>query len=254
MPERIELRAEIVDIAAVRRRGDAGEKIALAKRIFSLWQPIFSHLDTRDYTFHLEKHVEDATATQIRGIFGVDREGKDRALMIVRVHEHLIGGRIWARLTKNAGVDPAVVQSGFGQPFVAWEIWRYRLKHPFRPFFIVDNAVSPAAYCGYAKTYSGFAPTAARGIPERWWPLAAEVAAAMDGRPVDGLRREVRRFPAVVRDPRPQRPPSARSQAAARFFEEATGGDPALGVLVMAPLTFSRCAFATLRYLLVGAR
>jgi hypothetical protein len=243
----VRLRTEVVDIAAV-RRGSLEGRIALAKRIFALWQPIFSHLDQHDYTFHLQKHVEDHTAVQIRAVFGVDDHGRDQALVIVRVHEHTIGGRIMARLTINAGAAPTVVQRHFGQDFVAIEPWRYLLRHPFRRFFVVDSAVSAASYCAYAKTYAGFAPTRDRPIPDAWWPLAEAGALALGGQRVPDAPREVWRFPAAVRDRAPQRPISDRSRAAADFFRELTHGDPRLGVLVMAPLTFVSYGYTVARY------
>ena len=238
----------MVDLAAVRRRGDPREKDELARRIYTLWRPIFSHLDARDHGYHLQKHVEDETAVQIRALFGLDADGRDRALMIVRVHEHEIDGRVWARLTVNAGFDPAYVQSRFGQEFLALEAWRYRLAHPFRPFFIVDSAVSAASYCAYAKTFFGFAPRPGRPIPASWWALAEAGAEALGGESVDGAPREVRRFPAVVRDPNPRRTGSVRSAEAARFFQQATAGIPNAGILILAPLSFRHYGLTTLRY------
>jgi hypothetical protein len=241
------LRTEIVDFAAVRRGGTAGRE-SLALRIFALWQPIFSHLDDKDFTFHLAKHVEDETAVQIRGLFGIDALGRDRALIIVRVHEHDLEGETWARLTVNAGFAPGLVQSRFGQDFLVLEAWRYRLSHPLRPFFVVDSAVSAASYCAYEKSYSGFAPTRTRAIPEEWWGLGEAGAAALGGERVEGARREVRRFAATVRDRSPRRPVSARSREAAEFYYQATGGDPAVGMLVMAPLSFPRYGYTAARY------
>ncbi len=242
------VRTSLVDFGVIRRRGDAAEKEALARRIFALWRPIFEHLDVHDHTFHLAMHVEDESAVQIRGLFGIDESGQDRALMIVRVHEHVIAGRTWARLTINAGYHPSLVQSQFGQDFLAWEAWRYRLRHPLRPFFVVDCAVSAASYCAYAKTYAGFAPTRERPIPDAWWPFAEVGAAALRGVGVEGAQREVRRFPGVVRIPTPQRMTSKRSREAARFFNEITGGDRRNGVLVMAPLGFLHYGYTTARY------
>ena len=242
------LAKEIVDIAALRQRGDSAEKERLARRIFDLWQPIFSHLDGKDFTFHLERHVEEPTSSQIRALFGKDAAGRDRALMIVRVHEHRIAGRTWARLTVNAGFDHAFVQSHFGQEFLAWETWRYRFRHPLRPFFIVDAAVSAASYCVYAKTYSGFAPTRDRPIKEAWWPLAEAGSGALSGEAVVGRPREVRRFPGQVRNPVTRVPTSPRSQEAAAFFEELTRGEDRAGVLVMAPLGFLSMGLTTARY------
>jgi hypothetical protein len=241
------LRGEIVDFAAIRAQG-AQVREALARRIFALWQPIFSHLDDKDYRFHLAKHVEDEGPAQIRGIFGIDSRGRDRALVIVRVHEQIIGGRVWARLTANAGCDQAFVQSGFGHAFMALEIWRYRLRHPLRPLFLVDAVVSPASYCAYDKVFSGFAPTRRRQIPDAWWPLAEAGAEALSGVAIDGAPREARRFGVIVRDPQPRKPASARAEAAAKFYEEITGGDPEVGVLVMAPLSLSRYGYSSLRF------
>ena len=241
------LRTEIVDFASVRRRSQA-ERIALAKRIFALWQPIFSHLDDLDYTFHLKKHVEDESAVQIRGLFGIDEAGRDRALVIVRVHEHQIDGRTWARMSINAGVDPSLVQRHFGQRFIACEPWRYLLRHPQRPFFVVDCVVSAASYCIYEKMYAGFCPTRERPIPEPWWPLAEMGATALGGRAVEGAPREVRRFGIRVRDPRARQPSSERAKAAAQFFHELTGGDPELGVLVMAPMSIHAYSTTMLKF------
>lgn len=244
---RTALRTEVVDLAAVRRESKAARE-SLARRIFALWQPIFSHLDDKDYTFHLAKHVEDETAVQIRGLFGIDAAGRDRALMIVRVHEHDLEGKTWARLTVNAGFSSGFVQSRFGQHFLVLEAWRYRLRHPLRPFFVVDCAVSAASYCVYEKSYSGFAPTRNRPIPDEWWGLGEAGAAALGGERVEGARREVRRFAATVRDPSPRRPVSDRSKEAAEFYNEATRGDPTSGILVMAPLSFPSYGSTTARY------
>jgi hypothetical protein len=242
------LREEVIDFARV-RRGDRAGREKLAKRIFALWQPIFSHLDNADYAFHLRKHVEDESAAQIRGIFGVDQDGNDQALMIVRVHEHEIDGALFARLTINAGFSASMVQSQFGQDFLAWEAWRYRLAHPLRRFFIVDCAVSPASYCAYEKTYIGFAPTRERPILAEWWPLAEIGARALGGVSVEGARREVMRFDGVVRDTSARRASSERSRRAAQFYQEITQGHPSSGVLVMAPLDFVSYAHTSLRYL-----
>jgi hypothetical protein len=243
------LRPEVVDIAALRRSGTGAEKQALAGRIFALWQPVFSHLDGRDQSFHLEKHVEDESAVRIRALFGLDSCGRDRALVIVRVHEHLIDGRVWARLTINAGHDSALVQSRFGQGFVSLEVWRYRLRHPLRPFFVVDSVVSEASYCVYAKFFSGFSPVESRPIPERWWPLAEAGARALGGERIPGERPEVRRFTATVRDPQPRTRISARSERAASFYRELTGARSGVGLLVVAPLSFPRYTLTFTRFL-----
>jgi hypothetical protein len=241
----VRLRTEIIDVAAVRRRGDPAEQHALARRMFAAWQPIFSHLDDKDYTFHLHKHVEDATAVQIRAAFGVDPDGRDRALLIVRVHEHVIDGRTVARCTINAGHDPAYVQSNFGQPLVILENWRYRLRHPRRPFFVVDCAVSPGSYGVYRKYFPVVWPRPGHPVPDELWPLAEAGARALGGEPVAGAPREVHRFSAVVRRPEARRPVSARGRAAAAYFHELTHGDPTLGVLVVAPLDFVHWLGAT---------
>lgn len=248
------IRTEIVDLAALRHRGTPAEKEAMAKRIFALWQPIFSHLDALDWTFHLKKHVEDDSAVQIRGQFGIDANGRDCALLIVRVHEHVSDGRSWARLTINAGFSPDMVQRHFGQDFIMAETWRYRLRHPRRPFFVVDCAVSPASYCAYAKTYLGMVPAPDRPTPQAWWPMAEVGVAALGGLAVAGARREVRRFPAAVRDPNPRRAGSVRARRGAQFFSELTGDVPGHGVLVMAPLTFPAWSATTLAYLVLRSK
>jgi hypothetical protein len=245
---------EVVDIGALRRTGSAAEKEALARRIFTVWQPLFSHLDDHDYTFHLRRHVEDESAVQIRAVFGVDlEEGDDDALIIVRVHEHDIRGRVWARLTVNAGVEAPLVKNQFGQAFLALEIWRYRVRHPFRPFFIVDSVISEASYCAYAKTFSGFAPTAVRPVSEAWWPLGVAGARALGGEPIPGARREVMRFPGRVREVQAPAGVSRRSEEAARFYRELTGAQEGAGLLVMAPLSFFRCAASSARFLWASA-
>jgi hypothetical protein len=247
------LRLELVDVAALRQMGSPAAREALALRIFALWQPIFSHLDGLDYTFHLHKHVEDESASRIRALFGVDAEGSDRALVIVRVHEHDVGGRTWARLTINAGVDRDLVGTGFAQPFIASEIWRYRLRHPLRPFFVVDAVVSEASYCAYAKYFSGLAPAPGRPIPESWWAVADAGGRALGGEPVTGERPEIRRFTAIVRDAGSRADVSRRSQEAARFYRELTGGREGVGVLVIAPLSFHRYTVTFTRFLASAA-
>lgn len=243
------LRTELVDVAAVRRRGDPAEQHALARRMFAVWRPIFSHLDGHDYTFHLHKHVEDATAVRIRAAFGVDPDGRDRALLIVRIHEHVVGGRTFARCTINAGHDPAYVQSHFGQSMVIAENWRYRLRHPGTPFYVVDCAVSPGSYGVYTKYFPEVWPRPGHPIPDALWPLAEAGAQALGGEPVAGAPREVRRFASVVRRPEARRPVSARGRAAAAYFRELTRGDPTLGVLVVAPLGFTHWAVTTAAWL-----
>jgi hypothetical protein len=240
------LRTQIVDLLAVRERGDRAEKEALARRIFAVWKPVFSHLDDKDYTFHLHKHVEDASAVQIRAAFGLDASGRDRALVIARVHEHVVEGRTFARYTINAGHDPAYVQSRFGHPLILLEAWRYRLRHPRRPFFVVDCASSPASYGVYAKYFAGLTPRPGHPIPPELVALAEGGAEALGGQRVAGARMEVRRFGQRVRDTTPRRAPSARARAHAAFFHDLTGGDPELGVLVLAPLSFAGWARTTL--------
>lgn len=242
------LRTEIVNILEVRRRGDDREKEALARRIFAVWKPIFSHLDDKDYTFHLQKHVDDVSAVQIRAAFGVDASGRDRALVIARVHEHVIGGRTFARYTINAGHDRAFVQSRFGHPLILLEAWRYRVRHPRRPFFVVDCASSAASYGVYAKYFAELTPRPGHPIPTELVPLAEGGAEALGGERVAGAPLEVRRFGQRVRDTAPRRAPSARARAHAAFFHELTGGDPELGVLVLAPLSFSGWARTTLAW------
>lgn len=215
----------------------------MAQRIFAVWRPLFSHLDGLDFTFHRKKHLEDDLAVRLRAMFLVDRRsGRDLGLMIARIYEHTIRGETVARFTINAGFDPALVGRSRGQMFLAYELWRYRLLHPARPFYIVDICNAAASYCAFRKTWPELAPSQKFSTPNERWPLIEECASLWGAHPVAGLRREARTTGVVVRDPGVHERVTRDTDDAAAFYERATGGDSSVGLLVSAHLGFREMA------------
>jgi hypothetical protein len=231
---------DAVDVKPLQLGGFDAARASLARRIFDLWKPIFSHLADKDYTFHLHKHVEDAAAVYLRAYFAVNREGADRGLLIMRIHEHVLGGRRIARATLNAGVHAEVPGTSLLEPWVFRDLLQYRILHPRRAFFLVDTIASASAYCAVAEIFPRLRPTPRRPIPDELWPIVAEVAERTGATALPGRPREVRDFSCVVaaraRSNR-RLPSTGRSRARTAWFEEQTGS-ATNGMLVIAPLTW----------------
>jgi hypothetical protein len=229
---------QVFDLHEVRARGQR-EVDRMAQRIFAVWQPLFSHLDGLDFTFHRKKHLEDDLAVRLRAMFLVDRHtGRDLGLMIARIYEHKIHGETVARFTINAGFDPSLVGRSRGQMFLAYELWRYRLLHPARPFYIVDICNAAASYCAFRKTWPELAPSQRFSTPSDRWSLIEECADHWGARPVEGLCREARTTGVVVRDAVVHERVTRNTDDAAAFYERATGGDSSVGLIVSAHLGF----------------
>jgi hypothetical protein len=255
----IRIRREIVDLARV-SRGPPAEVDRMAKRIFALWQPLFSHLDGKDFTFHRKKHLEDTTALRRTAVFFQDAEtGRDVGLLIIRIHEHVVGGRRYARLTLNAGYERAITGKSLGFDVIAYEVCRYRLRHPLTPLHMVDVVNSTAAYCAYLKSFPWLLPRGDREPPASLGPFLSACALAMGAERVPELHGSAVRTGVVVRQDAPSvRTPSAARARAADFYRQATGGRAEVGLLVSARLGFVEVLFASTdvvsRALLLRAR
>jgi hypothetical protein len=250
------LHVESVDIKTLQRDGREEERVALARRIFALWQPLFSHLADKDYTFHLHKHVEDSTAVFLRAHFAVREAGDDGGLVIVRVHEHDVAGRRVARITFNAGSHPDTPASALLAPRALRDLVRYRALHPRQPFFLVDAISSARAYEALYEIFPGLRPAPGLPIPESLWPIAEAVADAMEAPPLPGRPREVREFSCEVAasaDKGRRAPPLGPARERAAWYEQQTAR-PDRGLLVIAPLDWSNVAEVGVRVALRGTR
>ncbi|MES2317730.1 MAG: hypothetical protein V4631_09575 [Pseudomonadota bacterium] len=243
------IRLEKVNFRAVRERGNEQEQHKLAERTFNVLRPLYGHLTDAQYTTVLDHVVRDTTPVIFRGLFMIDENERDLGLIGLRIGEANFHGRTIAHLTVHLGLHPEARGERHSARLIWQEIFRYRLKHPLRPFYIIDTPISAASYRKMHKGIAKIFPTPGSAIPEHLWPLCDFIAKEKGWLPVDGCPREARLVnrpltTLSVNDPRPE---SQDYLSTERWFNETTKGVSGSSVMVIVPITVANIALSTLK-------
>jgi hypothetical protein len=238
-----------VDFKAIGRHGTDDDRHLLARRAFAVWQPLFTHLSDKQYTHYVSKLVEDDSSAVLRGTFYRDAAGDDRGLVIVRIDEMEQGGRTVARMMIHLGLQGPVRGAARIARFIASETYRYRLRHPLRPFYIVDAPMSAASYYKLDKAIHELYPRPQQAIPDALWPMVEAVAREMEWVAIPGAAREARQVARTLTD---QGGSDGRARSAAfgdraAWFAEQTRGTPGSGLLAVAPLSYWNILLSSLK-------
>ena len=243
------LRLEKINFRAVRERANEREQHQLAERTFNVLRPLYGHLTDAEYTTVLDHVIRDTTPVVFRGLFMTDDHERDLGLIGVRIGEASYNGRTIAHLTVHLGLHPEARGEKHSAKLIWQEIFRYRLKHPLRPFFIIDTPISAASYRKMHKGIARIFPTPGDAIPEHLWPLCDFVAEEKGWLPIEGRPKEARlvnrpRTALSVNDPRPA---SRDYLSTESWFDETTNGVVGSAVMVIVPVTLSNMAMSALK-------
>jgi hypothetical protein len=243
------MRLEKINFRAVRERGDELEQHQLAERTFHVLRPLYGHLTDAEYTTILDHVIRDTTPVAFRGLFMIDDKERDLGLIGVRIGETSYNGRTIAHLTVHLGLHPEARGEKHSVKLIWKEIFRYRLKHPLRPFFIIDTPISAASYRKMHKGIARMFPTPGNPIPENLWPLCDFVAKEKGWLPIEGCPKEARlvnrpRTTLSVNDPRPESRDFLFTQC---WFDATTKGVEGSSVMVIVPITLSNIAMSALK-------
>lgn len=243
------IRLEKIDFRAIRERGNEAEQHRLAERTFNVLRPLYGHLTDAQYTTILDHVIRDATPVVFRGIFMVDGHGRDLGLIGVRIGETVYQGRTIAHLTVHLGLHPEARGEKHTMKLIWQEIFRYRLKHPLRPFFIIDTPISAASYRKMHKEIAHIFPTPGHPIPEHLWPLCDFVAKEKGWLPIEGCPKEARMVnrPLTTLSVNDNRPESQNYLSIKRWFDETTKGVSGSSVMVIVPITIANMAMSILK-------
>lgn len=243
------IRLEKINFRATRERGDELEQHQLAERTFNVLRPLYGHLTDTEYTTVLDHVIRDATPVVFRGLFMTDENERDLGLIGVRIGETTYKGRTIAHLTVHLGLHPEARGEKHSVRLIWQEIFRYRLRHPLRPFFIIDTPISAASYRKMHKGTAQIFPTPDTPIPEHLWPLCEFIAKEKGWLPIEGCPKEARLVnrPLTTLSVNDARPESQDYRSTARWFNETTKGVPGSSVLVIVPITVSNMVLSTLK-------
>lgn len=243
------IRLEKIDFRATRERGNEPEQHKLAERTFNVLRPLYGHLSNTEYTTVLDHVIRDETPVVFRGLFMVDDSERDLGLIGVRIGETTYNGQTIAHLTVHLGLHPEARGEKHSTKLIWQEIFKYRLKHPLRPFFIIDTPISAASYRKIRKGAAQIFPTPGKPIPEHLWPLCDFVAKEKGWLPIEGCPKEARfvNRPLTTLSVSDARPESQDYQSTARWFNETTKGVSGSSVMVIVPITVSNIAMSILK-------
>jgi hypothetical protein len=243
------MRFEKINFRAVRERGNDLEQHSLAARTFHVLRPLYGHLTDAEYTTVLDHVIRDTTPVVFRGLFMVDDQERDLGLIGVRIGETSYNGQTIANLTVHLGLHPEARGENHSAKLIWQEIFRYRLKHPLRPLFIIDTPISAASYRKMHKGIARIFPTPGEPIPENLWPLCDSVATEKGWLPIEGCPKEARfvnrpRTALSVNDARPASPDYLATEC---WFDETTKGVVGSAVMVIVPITLSNMAMSAVK-------
>lgn len=243
------IRLEKIDFRVVRERGNEAEQHKLAERTFDVLRPLYGHLTDAEYTTVLDHVIRDTTPVIFRGIFMIDDRERDLGLIGVRIGETTYQGQTIAHLTVHLGLHPEARGEKHSVKLIWKEIFRYRLKHPFRPIFIIDTPISAASYRKMHKEIAEIFPTPGKPIPEHLWPLCDFVAKEKGWLPIEGCPKETRLVnrPLTTLSVTDARPASQDYLSTQRWFDETTKGVVGSSVMVIAPVTVANIAMSALK-------
>lgn len=243
------IRLEKINFRAIRERGNEIEQHKLAERTFNVLRPLYGHLTNTEYTTILEHVIRDETPVIFRGLFMTDYNGRDLGLIGVRIGETRYDGQTIAHLTVHLGLHPEARGEKHSTKLILQEIFRYRLKHPLRPFFIIDTPISAASYCKIRKGTAQIFPTPGNPIPQHLWSLCDFIAKEKGWLPIEGCPKEARLVnrPLTALSVRDARPASQDYLDTARWFDETTQGVSGSSVMVIVPVTVLNIAMSLLK-------
>ncbi|MES2300046.1 MAG: hypothetical protein V4582_23615 [Pseudomonadota bacterium] len=243
------IRLENIDFRAVRERGNELEQHRLAERAFDVLRPLYGHLTDAEYTTILDHVIRDTTPVIFRAIFMIDQNERDLGLIGVRIGETNYNGQTIAYLTAHLGLHPQARGEKHSVRLIWQEIFRYRLKHPLRPFFIIDTPISAASYRKMHKGVAQMFPTPGQPIPEDLWPLCEFVANEKGWLPIEGCQKEARfvNRPLTTLSVHDARPASQEYRSTERWFNEMTNGVSGSSIMVIIPITITNIAMSVLK-------
>jgi hypothetical protein len=234
------IRLEKINFCSTRDHGSEDEQHLLAKRAFNILHPLFGHLADAEYTTFLEHVVCDPTPVVFRGLFMTDENNRDLGLVAVRIAETSFNGKTIAHFTAHLGLHPEVRGEKATAALVWKEIFCYRLRYPFRPFYIIDTPISAASYRKMHKGVAQLYPTPGNPIPENLWPLCESVAKERGWKAIEGCPKEARfvNRPLTELSTNDLRSRSDEYLFVEKWFAETTSGVLGSSVLIIVPITF----------------